>query len=212
MGATNPQDYGDYIAWSETEPLYATLDPLTWRADKDTSGYSWVNFTLSDGDSENFTKYNSTDGKTILDPEDDAATVNWGSGWATPTPAEACELEKECYWEWTTNYNGTGVAGYIVYKSVDKSKDYNEISNQKVSSRKHDSGHTYSPSTDAHIFLPAAGRFTFKTVVDPSIGFFMTASPGGSDAQLMQVGSSLTQYGYGYPRRTGFSVRPVKRP
>ena len=133
VGATNPQDYGDYIAWSETEPLYATLDPLTWRADKDTSGYSWVNFTLSDGDSENFTKYNSTDGKTILDPEDDAATVNWGSGWATPTPAEACELEKECYWEWTTNYNGTGVAGYIVYKSVDKSKDYNEISRLRKS-------------------------------------------------------------------------------
>ena len=115
---------------------------------------------------------------------------------------------------WTTNYNGTGVAGNIVYKSVDKSKDKGNMgSDQKVSSWEHNSGHEYSPATDAHIFLPVGGRFTYKSISDASsYGFYMTASPSGSNAQLMQVGSSLKQYGYGYPRRTGFPVRPVKRP
>ncbi|MBO7143766.1 MAG: InlB B-repeat-containing protein [Salinivirgaceae bacterium] len=219
VGATSPQSYGDYIAWSETQPLYETLEPLTWKEGKD-DGYTWANFPSSytspegaeaDDYNQLFTKYNSTD--DILDPEDDAATSNWGSGWVTPTPAEARELIEECYWVWTTNYNGTGAKGYIVYKSVDKSKDYSVISSEnKVSSRKHDSGYDYSPATDAHIFLPVGGRFTYKGISDAStLGLYMTASASGSNAQLLEFGSSYIQYGYGYPRRTGFPVRPVKR-
>ena len=35
----------------------------------------------------------TVDNKTVLDPEDDAATANWGSGWRMPTAKEQDELE-----------------------------------------------------------------------------------------------------------------------
>lgn len=65
VGATSPEDYGDYFAWGETEP-------------KET--YSWATYKW--GTSSNLTKYNTTDGKTILEPADDAATVNWADSLA----------------------------------------------------------------------------------------------------------------------------------
>ncbi len=51
--------------------------------------------------------------KHVLDAEDDAATVNWGKKWRTPTNEELTELRIHCNWEWTRNYNGTGAVGRI---------------------------------------------------------------------------------------------------
>lgn len=65
IGATSPEEYGDYFAWGETEPK----DKYSWAT------YKW-------GTSSNLIKYNTTDGKTILEPADDAATVNWGDSLA----------------------------------------------------------------------------------------------------------------------------------
>ena len=52
-----------------------------------------------------------TDNKTILDPEDDAAIVNWGGAWRMPTHDELTELRENCTWTWTTQ---NGVDGYKV--------------------------------------------------------------------------------------------------
>ena len=52
-----------------------------------------------------------TDNKTVLDLEDDAATVNWGGLWRMPTVAEMIELREKCTWNWTTQ---NGVEGYKV--------------------------------------------------------------------------------------------------
>ena len=52
-----------------------------------------------------------TDGKTVLDPGDDAAHVNLGGSWRMPTDAEWTELIDKCTWTWTTQ---NGVKGYIV--------------------------------------------------------------------------------------------------
>ena len=43
-----------------------------------------------------YTKYNSTDNLTELEPEDDAATVNLGSNWKIPTENQLIELNREC--------------------------------------------------------------------------------------------------------------------
>ena len=43
---------------------------------------------------ETYTKYNETDRKTVLDPEDDAAIVNWGLDWKMPTQAQVIELKE----------------------------------------------------------------------------------------------------------------------
>ena len=85
VGATTPEEYGDYFAWGEVEP-------------KD--DYSWEIYKY--GTEDNLTKYNSSDGKLILDAEDDAAIVNWGGKWRMPTTEEQQELLNNCTWDWTT--------------------------------------------------------------------------------------------------------------
>ena len=96
VGASKPEDYGDYFAWGETEPK---------------GTYSWATYKW--GTSSNLTKYNTTDGKTILDPEDDAAQVHWGDKWRMPSKEEVDELTQQCSWIWTThnNVNGYKVTG-----------------------------------------------------------------------------------------------------
>ena len=96
VGATSPEDYGDYFAWGETEP-------------KET--YSWATYKWCEGTSTNMTKYNAEDGKTILEPADDAAQVYWGEKWRMPSKEEVDELTQQCNWIWTTHNN---VNGYIV--------------------------------------------------------------------------------------------------
>ena len=96
VGATTPEEYGDYFAWGEVEPKVY---------------YDWSTYKYCNGSSSTLTKYcnNSsygnngfTDTKTVLDPEDDAATVNWGGAWRMPTKAEQYELRNNCTWIWTT--------------------------------------------------------------------------------------------------------------
>ena len=70
----DPEAVGDYYAWGETTP-------------KET--FSKTNYKWWDAENQRYTKYN-TGGS--LEPEDDAATVNWGSGWSTPTEEQWTEL------------------------------------------------------------------------------------------------------------------------
>ena len=79
VGATAPEDYGDYFAWGETQPK---------------EYYNWSNYQYCNGDFDQLTKYCTdascgyngfTDDLTTLLSEDDAATANWGIGWRIPT-------------------------------------------------------------------------------------------------------------------------------
>ena len=102
VGASSPEDYGDYFAWGET----TTKTTYSW------STYKWCN-----GSSTTLTKYNTNssngtvDGKTSLDLSDDAARQNWGGTWRMPTYDELNELRSQCDWTWTTQ---NGVSGYKV--------------------------------------------------------------------------------------------------
>ncbi|MBR0301253.1 MAG: Ig-like domain-containing protein [Bacteroidales bacterium] len=121
LGAEKPEDYGDYYAWGEVEPSYSSQDPLTWKDGK--TGYDWASYKWCNSNYEKLTKYctadetsywdgeGSPDGKTVLDPEDDAARVNLGGTWRMPTDAEWTELRTECTWTWTTQ---NGVNGRLV--------------------------------------------------------------------------------------------------
>ncbi len=90
VGATRPEDYGSYFAWGET-----TIKDV----------YSNSNYTYS---SKPYT----------LPLTKDAANANWGGTWRMPTAAEFDELIASCTWTWTSNYNSTGRAGYIVKSKV----------------------------------------------------------------------------------------------
>ena len=86
VGANSPEEYGDYFAWGETQPKEV---------------YNWSTYKYCMGSYNTWTKYCSSsnygyngfaDNLTILLPEDDAATANWGNEWRMPTKEEWQEL------------------------------------------------------------------------------------------------------------------------
>ena len=104
VGASKPVEYGDYYAWGETRP-------------KNT--YNWSTYKYCNGDYDQLTKYCNesdlgyngfTDNLTALQKGDDAATLNWGSGWRTPTLLQWDELLANTTNEWTTQ---NGVEGRL---------------------------------------------------------------------------------------------------
>ena len=102
VGASQPEEYGDYFAWGEVEPK----DYYDWSTYKWCNG-SYYNQTKYCTDSD----YGYVDNKTTLDLSDDAANYNWGGSWRMPTHEEQEELCNNCSWEWTTQ---NGVNGYTV--------------------------------------------------------------------------------------------------
>ena len=155
LGASAPEEYGDYYAWGETEPYYSSLDPLTWKEGKE-AGYTWSSYKWCRimGQVSTLTRYcqesrygygGFTDNRTVLDPEDDAAQINLGGGWRMPTDDEWTELRENCTWTWATQ---DGVNGRLVTGSNGNS-----------------------------IFLPAAG-FWFETPLHNvgSYGYYWSSS------------------------------------
>ena len=102
VGASKPEEYGDYFAWGETQPK---------------STYNWSTYKWCRGSYDTQTKYcidsyyGTVDNKTTLELSDDAARANWGGSWRMPTKAEQDELREQCTWTWTTQ---NGVNGYKV--------------------------------------------------------------------------------------------------
>lgn len=111
IGATEVEEFGNYYGWGEVEPKQY---------------YSYYNYRFYDGgdlilDRQStipvnpcnikLSKYNTTDNKNVLDPEDDAAHVNWGGNWRMPTVAEWQELIDSCFWT-TTIMND--VEGFLI--------------------------------------------------------------------------------------------------
>ncbi len=102
VGASKPEEYGDYFAWGETQPK---------------STYYWSTYKWCRGSYDTQTKYctdsycGTVDNKTQLELSDDAARANWGGSWRMPTDAELTELREQCTWTWTSQ---NGVYGYKV--------------------------------------------------------------------------------------------------
>lgn len=139
VGAESPEGYGDYYAWGEVKT-------------KDVTAYTWQGYKF--GESTALTKYNNTDNKMTLDLEDDAANVVMGGDWHMPTSAQCAELLDNTRSSWTTNYNGTGVAGMIF------------TSNNNGNS----------------IFFPAAGVVADRGSVGQGGWFSIWSSSRGSDS------------------------------
>lgn len=98
LGAYEPYEYGDLFAWGETRPKIE---------------YHSYNYKFYESYNDTYTKYCDSDHKKVLDPEDDAATFNWGTEWRMPTYTEMEELYEGCTWTETGNYNGSGVGGVV---------------------------------------------------------------------------------------------------
>lgn len=171
VGASSPEEYGDYFAWGETVP-------------KDY--YDWSTYFDTDGGGSTFKKYNNNGGLTELQPEDDAATANWGSPWRMPSPDQIKELSDSRYTatEWT---------------------QVNGVNGRKVTSK----------SNGNSIFLPAAGDRWVDSLYDAgSYGNYWSSSLYPSYdgyACYLDFGSGNWDW-YNDGRGDGRSVRAVRVP
>ena len=201
VGATKPEEYGDYFAWGDTVPYYSSQDPLTWKEGK-SAGYVWSTYTWCKGSFNTLTKYcckstrgynGYTDSDTTLVAEDDAASYNWGGSWRMPTKGDIDELlatkdnTTDYTWTWcdgnNTKYAGTDVRGWQIVRN----------------------------STGATLFLPAAGcRIGTGLYNVGSDGHYWSSSlytDGPDGAWLVYFSSNYV--GAHNSRFYGFSVRPV---
>ena len=97
IGARTETENGYFIAWGELSPKQGRYE---WES------YKWcASVYEGNGDYSKFSKYvtdskwGEVDGKTRLDPEDDAAHAFLGGDWRMPTPDEFQELVDNCTME-----------------------------------------------------------------------------------------------------------------
>ena len=173
VGATTETDKGDYFAYGEIQPK---------------SNYDWGTYLYGTA-SYSVTKYTAS-GYTVLQPEDDVAYSTLGGKFRMPTNAELDELKNtsNCNWTWQSNYNGSGISGYLVTSKI--------------------SGYTSNS-----IFLPATGWMDGSTLKDTSNGSYRSSSLDTgytySAGYLIFKPDAVAWDNVGRFRDDGLSVRPV---
>lgn len=184
LGATSPYEYGNYYAWGETEPK---------------SDYSWETYKYGKGAEDTVAKYctnsfyGTVDGKTVLEPEDDAVYV--------ATNGEAHMPTKDDIQELINNTDNTWCTYVVGMCEGDETHTVN--------------GRLFTSKTDStkKIFIPAAG-YKFCTSVDGAgLGFDVWSSSlcerCCSYAWSLNSDSSYVT-GYSDYRDYGFNVRGIK--
>lgn len=116
LGATKPEEVGDYYAWGEIETK---------------SVFSWETYKYSKGSGRLITKYcdlrghgynGFADGLDNLELDDDVAHVKLKGNWRMPTLSEIKELLRSCTWKPITV---KGVNGYRVSGMKEGFADHN---------------------------------------------------------------------------------------
>ena len=189
LGASKPEEYGDYYAWGEIEPYYSSLNPLTWKEGKE-AGYNWPSYKWCMGSYNTITKYCTkssvgyngfTDGRIVLDPDDDAVHVNLGGKWRMPTDAEYKELINNSTSIWTV---------------------VNGVYGRRYTSR----------ITGNSIFFPCAGVFGSSRIgLKEEDGFYWSSSlseRGSVEAGRLEFSSDWESISTS-DRFSGYSIRPV---
>ena len=188
IGASSVTDYGQYFQWGDTTGYVAAnvgssgttyAKPFSW------ADYKFSGGRTSPGDTGQ-TKYNASDGKTMLDGCDDAARANWGGSWRMPTTAEFQALGNAVNTAWTADYQGSGVAGLVCTDKTDSSKV---------------------------LFFPAAGyclNGSVSNVGDIGYGYYWSSSLRSLQRAYRLLFRNRSAYwgDYGY-RYYGFPVRGV---
>ena len=215
LGAENVTDYGDYFAWGATELAYSSLssNTFTFVASRpasyggsgwtQSSGFAEVNTPYYNGSA--YTKYTSSDSKTVLESGDDAATALLGSGWRMPTKEEFKALYDACggSYDKTTNPSGASAS---VGKGVYWCTSYDGVA-----------GCLFCDGTN-RLFFPAAGCGGISQGTSLSYagsrGYYWSStcnsSGSASNAYYLIFNTNSVAPQGNTSRYRGFSVRPVK--
>ena len=183
VGAEKETDYGLYFQWGDTVG-YADTSHSTWETCPGNGGNSTYNKdSIAAWDAENLKSGAGMGYVTeILKPSVDAATVNMGSKWRTPTFEDCAELLSN------TNHE------YAVI---------NDVAGRKFS-------HKTDPSK--YIFLPFAGLAAEGSFGYQGLGGFVWSSSArsASPANAYLVGADESGFdGSAYYRYGALSVRGV---
>lgn len=190
VGATKPEEFGDYFQWGETVSCNDTTEDLAWNSNYAPGGIEFTGSTYKDCGTEVDPMF--ADGSLTLNgetwqcsisgnPKYDAATAVWGASWRMPTREQQDELRDSCDWEEVTV---NGVVG------------------SKVTSR----------TNGNSIFLPAAGlRYGKKFQNVGSFGSYWSSDIYETFADGAYAVNFIAGYVYrSYSgRNRGFSVRAV---
>lgn len=192
VGASSPEEYGDYFAWGEitskNEYYYENYIWYRYEPYYNEEYGNWVaggfsKYTNSDWGYDGF-----SDSKSILEREDDAASANWAGKWRMPTEDECVELSHVYYdhntrykWEWKSI---NGHYGWLV---------------------------TYIFNNNS-IFIPASGYREYSSL-------YWVGSSGCYWSSTLCTGNPYWSYSFHFgeesggaelaPRYHGQSVRPV---
>ena len=191
IGAETAYDDGYYYAWGETSTK-EVYSPNT---------YTWVTVDTTyselyekDVYTETYTKYNDTDGKTVLDKEDDAAYVNWGTSCRMPTYIDFIELRStsNCTWAYVerTNSSGETISCYKVVSNKNNNTIYFPFSGY-CNKLYHDTSHNWGCYWASTLYN---SKGTYKE----------------NEAAEYYTGNTIAMDRN--PRYCGLSVRPVAEP
>ncbi|MDO4824225.1 MAG: hypothetical protein Q4A08_08680 [Bacteroidales bacterium] len=221
LGASKPEEYGTYFSWGETgDGRSATTSGSGAFSTK----FNWDN----DAFGQNFEKVAMAtacpDGVLALAYD---AAYQKDNSWRMPTKEDFMELFKQCFAEWTADYDGTKVQGLIVWKAKGEDAGWFKPSTAGKgrqiktdgtynTAEDHTFSNVYAIASDAHIFFPAAGfgdGDTFCTGSYPFTGGYYwstTLRTGGTNANILNFNSNnVINPTANYSRYCGYSVRPV---
>ena len=187
LGATKPEERGDFYAWGEIEP---NKNEFSWE--------TYKHGKVVNGDIK-FTKYctdpdwgldSFVDNKKSLDLQDDAAHAKLGAPWRMPTGDEANELAQACTWSKEV------INGNVCFRG--KSKYNGKSIIFKASGRVNNS---QLEGDDQGTSIWVSDKL-FQTP-EQSLTLILREKEGGTDARV----EATTMY---HERYLGISIRPVR--
>lgn len=169
IGASKPEEIGSYFAWGEISPK---------------NNYNWQTYIDSENGSDSkFKKYYQNGGKTSLEPANDAAIMNWGDGWNTPTLNQIRELESSTFTKWKI-VELNGVKGRLVVSLLNGNR----------------------------LFLPAAGERINSNMANMANGYYWSSSLNATQSNSAYIfGFESNPVVRGAELRfVGLPIRPVR--
>ncbi len=219
VGATNPEDYGDYFAWGATVPFYAdghsqdnpcydwiTVKPGGYDWISGNTGYDWASypFVRDESESDYITKYTFADGLTDGIWYDEEGNFIGDNKTVLEFEDDAARANWGGSWRMPTHAEMKELValsegeGWETYKGVN--------------------GYRFTGSNGKTLFLPAAGyrRGIGLDYAGSSGRYWSSSLYEGDSASAWNVrfdseaaGSSGAAHSYSCGRYFGQSVRPV---
>lgn len=155
IGATDIYDGGKLFQWGDPTP-YDIPEHTDGMINEGQKMFRWSDYKWSENETSTMTKYNIIDGKSTLDPEDDAAHVNMGSDWRMPTQKQVIELFTETTQE--------------LYAKLTDDSDPVKVANGTYNGNDDTVEWTY---IDGHTLVESSGKLAYVVLTSKTNGNFL---------------------------------------